>query len=97
MRNLVGVSLRQFQKGAAPCLPSHRIKSTLVALIQKKKKIEPFFPFSKKREKGYLFTIFAYVLNVSYTFKFKCAFGNQKCILKNIKEPIYYFQHPALF
>ena len=36
---------RQFQKGAAPCLPFHRMNSALVALHSK---IAPFLPFSKK-------------------------------------------------
>ena len=40
------VSPRQFQKGAVPFLPFHRMKSALAALHLK---IAPFLPFSKKK------------------------------------------------
>ena len=53
-------------------LPFHRMTNTLVALIEK---IELFLPFMKQ-EKGCLFTIFVYILYMSYIFKFKSAFGN---------------------
>ena len=32
--------------------------------------------------------IFVYTLNMSYTFKFKSIFGNQKCALKNTKSAL---------
>ena len=38
----------------------------------------------KKRENGCLFTIIAYVLNASRTYKLKNAFGNLKCVFNNI-------------
>ena len=88
------VSPKQFQKGAAPCLPFHRMNSALVALHSK---IAPFLPFSKKWEKGCLFMMFIYILNMSYTFKLKSAFGNQKCALKNIKSAPFLFSAPCPF
>ena len=60
-------------------------------------KIEPFLPFSKKQEKGCPFTIFVYTLNMSYTFKFKSAFKNQKCALKNTKSALFMFSAPCPF
>ena len=89
------VSPRQFQKGAAPCQPFHRMKSALAALHSK---IAPFLPFSKKkREKRCLFTMFFYILNMSYSSKLKSAFGNQKCALKNIKSALFLFSAPCPF
>ena len=82
------VSLRQFQKGAAPCLPFHRMNSALFALHSK---IALFLPFRKKREKECLFMMIIYILNMSYTFKLKSAFGNRKCALKNIKSALFLF------
>ena len=41
--------------------------------------------------------MFVYVLNVSYTFKFKSAFGNQKCALKHIKSALLLFSVPCPF
>ena len=32
--------------------------------------------------------MFVCILNVPYTFKFKSAFGNQKCALKDIKSAL---------
>ena len=92
--SLTTVSPRQFQKGAAPCLPFHRMNSVLVAF---RSKIVPFLSFSKKREKGCLFIIFIYILNMSYTFKLKSVFGNQKCVLKNIKSALFLFSAPCPF
>ena len=66
----------------------------LLCFIQK---MVPFLPFSEKREKGCLFTIFVYTLNKSYTFKFISDFGNQKCALKNIKSALSLFSSPCLF
>ena len=66
----------------------------LLPLIQK---IAVFLPFSKKNEKGCLFTIFVYILNVSYTFKFKSTFGSQKYSLKSIKSALFLFSAPCLF
>ena len=62
----------------------------LLPLIQK---IAPILPFSKNREKGCLFTIFVYTLNMSY-FKLKSALGNQKCTLINIKSALFLFSAP---
>ena len=90
----IRVSPRQFQKGAAPCLPFHRMKSALTALHSK---IAPFLPFSKKRRKWCLFTMFIYILNMTYTFKLKSAFGNQKCALKNIKSALFLLSAPCPF
>ena len=88
------VSPRQFQKGAGPCLPFHKMNSTLVALHSK---IASFLPFSKKREKGCSFTMFIYILNMSYTFKLKSAFRIQKFALKNIKSALFLFSAPCPF
>ena len=37
------------------------------------------------------------MLNMSYTFKFKNAFENQKCALKNIKSTLFLFSAPHPF
>ena len=42
-------------------------------------------------------TIFVYTLNMSYTFKFKSAFGNQKSAFKNIKSVFILFSAPCPF
>ena len=57
----------------------------------------PLLPFSKKREKGCLFTMFIYILNISYTFVLTSAFGTQKCALKNIKSALFLFSAPCPF
>ena len=59
--------LQTISEGHSPYLPFHRY-----LWCPSFKKIKPFLPFSKKKlEKGCLFTIFTYILNMSYTFKFK--------------------------
>ena len=60
------------------------LPTPLLPLIQK---TAPFLPVTKAREKGCLFTIFVYILNMSYTFKLKSSFGNQKCALEYQKCP----------
>ena len=36
-------------------------------------------------------------LHMSYTFKLKSSFGNQKCTLKNIKSALFLFSAPCPF
>ena len=38
-----------------------------------------------------------YYLHMSYTFKLKSSFGNQKCALKNIKSALFLFSAPCPF
>ena len=85
---------KRFQKDAVPYLPFHRMNSDLVAPYSKS---NTFLPFSKKREKGCLFMVLIYILNMSFTFKLKSAFGNQKCALRNIKSAIFLFSAPYPF
>ena len=80
-----------FRRTLSPACPFIECIAPLLSLIQK---AEPFLPFSKKQEKKYFFMIFIYALNVSYTFKFKSAFVNQKCALKNIKSALFLFSAP---
>ena len=56
------------------------------------KKKQPRWVFSKRP--SFLPTL---ILNISYIFKFKSAFGNQKCTLKNIKSTLLLFSAPCLF
>ena len=41
--------------------------------------------------------MFIYILIMSYTFKLKSAFGNQKCAPKNIKSALFLFTAPFPF
>ena len=71
----------------------------IVPLLLLVKKIVLFLPFNKKKkEKGFVFFfMFVCILNVLYTFKFRSAFGNQKCVLKIIKSAILLVSAPCCF
>ena len=66
-------------------------RCALPALLQNE------LPFGKEREKECLFTIFVYLLNISYTFKLKSAFENQKCSLKKVRSALFLFSTPCPF
>ena len=83
-----------FRRALCPAYPFTERITLLLPLIQK---IATFLSFSKKSEKACFFTIFVYVLKMPHTCKFKSAFGNQKCALKNNNSALFYFQHPVLF